>query len=76
VCDSAGMLSGSQRDRPRVQQIGRQRERESLDRVLEATRESRGGTMVVYGYRKARARHLAENLAAASLTLADDAGVS
>ena len=32
-----------------MQLLGRQREREGLDRVLEAARDGRGGTLVVYG---------------------------
>jgi DNA-binding CsgD family transcriptional regulator/tetratricopeptide (TPR) repeat protein len=34
---------------PAVQLLGRQREREALDRVLEAAREGRGGVLAVYG---------------------------
>src|SRR5437870_3194428 len=34
---------------PRVRLLGRQREREVLDRVLQAAREGRGGVLAVYG---------------------------
>src|SRR4029077_21142875 len=34
---------------PRVPLLGRQREREVLDRVLESAREGRGGVLAVYG---------------------------
>jgi MoxR-like ATPase len=34
---------------PNAQLLGRQREREVLDRVLEAAREEHGGVLVVYG---------------------------
>jgi hypothetical protein len=34
---------------PAVQLLGRQREREVLDRVLEGAREGHGGVLVVYG---------------------------
>src|SRR6478609_7876959 len=34
---------------PAVQLLGRQREREALDRVLEAAREGHGGVLAVYG---------------------------
>src|SRR2546430_10148876 len=45
----SGVSSGMVTSSPRGQLLGRQRERDVLDRVLEAARENRGGVLAVYG---------------------------
>src|SRR4051794_41755359 len=43
------MLSGIATRAPTVQLLGRQRERERLDRLLGAARDRHGGVLVLYG---------------------------
>jgi hypothetical protein len=49
VRDPGGMLRRWSSGHRRVQLLGRQRESDVLDRVLEAARDGRGGVLAVYG---------------------------